>query len=169
MFPAISVVLTVILLNIQVFWDVTLCHWYSSRTACQTTQASYTRRLETSLFPHLKLFWFSWWKVLFLQYGNILIFKATNNGRHKRRDIETKTSPTLPLISLAQRIYITWSLVYKWLLWNSLSLFLNILSAILSMAQPSDNSKCYTSQEEIFIRFVTIFQPPKTWMTVFWN
>lgn len=121
MFPAISAVLTVVLLNIQVFWDVTLCHLYSSRTTCRTTRASYTRRLETSLFPHLKLFWFSWCKILFLQYGNFLIFKVTKNGCHECQNIETKTSPTLPLISLTQRIYITWSLVYKWLLRNLLS------------------------------------------------
>ena len=165
MFPAISAVLTVVLLNIQVFWDVTLCHLYSSRTTCRTTWVPYTRRLETSLFPHLKLFWFSWWKILFLQYGNILIFKATNNGCHECQNIETKTSPTLPLISLTQRIYITWSLVYKW----HCLLFFNIFSAILTIAQPSDNSKCYISSEEIFIRFVTIFQPPQTWLTVFWN
>jgi hypothetical protein len=41
--------------------------------------------------------------------------------------------------------------------------------AILTMAHPSDNSKCYISPEEIFILFVAIFQPPQTWVTVFWN
>ena len=40
-----------VLLKIQVFWDVKMCHCYGSRTTCRMTQASYPRRLETSLFP----------------------------------------------------------------------------------------------------------------------
>lgn len=94
-----------VLLNIQVFWDVTLCHCYGSRTTCRTTQASYPGRLETSLFPPFEAL------LVFMMKGTFPAKqKQTDIPGNKQRmsrvhqNIGTKTSPNLSHISIAQRI-----------------------------------------------------------------
>jgi hypothetical protein len=99
-----SEVLTVAMLNIQIFWDVTLCQHSSSRTTCQMTQASYPRRFETSFFPPFEALL-------------VFIMKGTFPAKWKQIDIPgnkqqwsrvcqniSKTSPNLSDIGLTQRI-----------------------------------------------------------------
>jgi len=93
------------MLNIQVLWDVILCHCYGSRTTCRTTQTSYPRRLETSLFPPFEAL------LVFMMQGTFPAKQNQNDipGNKQqlsrvRQNIGTKTSPNLSHISLTQRI-----------------------------------------------------------------